>query len=227
MIKEIKTMDNIDLMFYSIDYICKSIISKSDQYMDAPNFFQIFARIITNLGDVSSLIQDVFFMLLVFKCPYICQIEIKKADFKGDEEGYKKRMGFSNPDETFPDFFKNMECYSYLYFSFISQNKKHFPIIKEFLDRMSIATVNYAISAVFKVFLNVLGNQIKESFPEGVEQMTKIAQRMIKETEALNKKSTNTDCKSICINNIYRIKEYMKSINKGEKTDMYQKKNKK
>ena len=71
----------------------------------------------------------------------------------------------------------------------------------------------------FKVFLDVFGNTLEgEGFFEKIKNISEIIKQKL---EASNKKSTNTDTKSINSANIFKIKKHLKNIASKKPTDLY------
>ena len=113
-----------------------------------------------------------------------------------------------------------MECYEYLYFTFLFNNyEKYKPIIVEYIDLINESAVNFAIGNSYKVFLNVFGNTIKDEF---LNKIKSISNKIKKSLDNDSKNSNISNIKSISGSNSYQIKELMKKIDKGKYTDFYE-----
>lgn len=221
---ELTKLRNKDMYIFTLDYICKRLVFKSEKYKDEPKRnFLIFSKMMTLVSVNNSLVADFFIQILCYKCPYVIPAIYNSSHFKDPKE-LKKRLGFSSEDESVVDFMNNMECYSYLYFSFLSMNKKYLPVIQEYLTCLETSSVEYPLSATLKAFLNSLGAYIKEKVTSGQDRTKAIVSKFVKAFEEIkNKKTTQNQVKSLITSNVHFCKTYMKNIMDNKPTEMYMK----
>ena len=99
--------------------------------------------------------------------------------------------------------------------------KKYRPLVIDYLHQIEKINFNLplALGNSFKVFLDVFGNTLEgEGFFEKIKNISEIIKQKL---EASNKKSTNTDTKSINSANIFKIKKHLKNIASKKPTDLY------
>jgi len=173
LLQEIKNAKNEDLYLFAMNYICSRLIDKSDKYRkESKKNFLNFASILTKLSSSNTLLADFFFSIITYKCPYIIPKTYHIADFP-DKHTYFKRLGYSKDGEPVSDWINNMECYSYFYFAFLSQNENYLEIIKDYLNSLQVISIDYPIATSFKVFLNALGAIVKLKIPQGMDMLKK------------------------------------------------------
>jgi len=244
LLSELKKSNQLQLYLFTIDLLIKRLIFKSEKYKNEhKRNYMIFGKFIFELNKLvgSNLISDFFMQLIVYKCPYIALKEINKADYP-DDKTYKKRLGFSNENESMTEFFSNIESYTYLFFAYVfhslrfyssnpnQPNYKHYLsnlllYLEEFLhffDSCESKEIKYPHVVIYKVFLNSLGNEMSKHFPNVNEKLIKVAIKIVKPMEEQKKKlRVTSEIKSLISDNLHFIKTYAKEIKDRKITDMH------
>ena len=221
-LNELKELKNKELYICGCNDLLSLIFKKSLSLLkQSKTKIYLLSKVIYNLK--SSTIINLFFQRIVYICPYIIPIQFTSKDFS-DQKELRLRQGFIEEEEQLTDFNDRMECYEYLYFTFLFNNyEKYKPIIVEYLDIMEESEVNFAISNSYKVFLNVFGNIIKGEF---INKIKTLSNKIRKGLEEEIKKTKISNIKSIGGSNNYKIKDYMKTLEKGKNTDFHEDLNK-
>ena len=221
-LNELKELKNKELYICGCNDLLSLIFKKSLSLLkQSKTKIYLLSKVIYNLK--SSTIINLFFQRIVYICPYIIPIQFTSKDFS-DQKEVRLRQGFIEEEEQLTDFNDRMECYEYLYFTFLFNNyEKYKPIIVEYLDIMEESEVNFAISNSYKVFLNVFGNIIKGEF---INKIKTLSNKIRKGLEEEIKKTKISNIKSIGGSNNYKIKDYMKTLEKGKNTDFHEDLNK-
>ncbi len=221
-LNELKELKNKELYICGCNDLLSLIFKKSLSLLkQSKTKIYLLSKVIFNLK--SSTIINLFFQRIVYICPYIIPIQFTSKDFS-DQKELRLRQGFIEEEEQLTDFNDRMECYEYLYFTFLFNNyEKYKPIIVEYLDIMEESEVNFAISNSYKVFLNVFGNIIKGEF---INKIKTLSNKIRKGLEEEIKKTKISNIKSIGGSNNYKIKDYMKTLEKGKNTDFHEDLNK-
>ena len=221
-LNELKELKNKELYICGCNDLLSLIFKKSLSLLkQSKTKIYLLSKVIYNLK--SSTIINLFFQRIVYICPYIIPIQFTSKDFS-DQKEVRLRQGFIEEEEQLTDFNDRMECYEYLYFTFLFNNyEKYKPIIVEYLDIMEESEVNFAISNSYKVFLNVFGNIIKGEF---INKIKTLSNKIRKGLEEETKKTKISYIKSIGGSNNYKIKDYMKTLEKGKNTDFHEDLNK-
>lgn len=242
---QLKAKKNLELFLFTIDLTFKLLLKRSENYKSEAkkiylNFAVFILELNSNIGD--EIIKDFFISIIMFKCPYLAFKEFKKSDFS-DIKLFRKRQGFASENESMSDWLKNIEAYSYLFFSYIytnlnfcgknsnKKNKNQMEKMKNYLEdflkfyeNCEKEKINYPIMVIFKVFLNTLGKEILRifSFSDGNEKLMKIAKKISVVMEEKKKKSeVSGEMKSIILENLHFIKVYVKQIKEKKLTDMF------
>ena len=220
--EELQEIKNKELYISTCNELLSLLFNKSLSLInESKTKFYLFTKIIYNIN--SSTLINLFFQRIAYYCPYIIPIQYTEKDFP-DKTELRKRQGFIEEGEQFIDFNNRMTCYEYLYFTFLFNNyEKYKPIIVEYLDIMEESEVNFAISNSYKVFLNVFGNIIKGEF---INKIKTLSNKIRKGLEEEIKKTKISNIKSIGGSNNYKIKDYMKTLEKGKNTDFHEDLNK-
>ena len=221
-LNELKELKNKELYICGCNDLLSLIFKKSLSLLrQSKTKIYLLSKVIYNLK--SSTIINLFFQRIVYICPYIIPIQFTSKDFS-DQKELRLRQGFIEEEEQLTDFNDRMECYEYLYFTFLFNNyEKYKPIIVEYLNIMEESEVNFAISNSYKVFLNVFGNIIKGEF---INKIKTLSNKIRKGLEEETKKTKISNIKSIGGSNNYKIKDYMKTLEKGKNTDFHEDLNK-
>lgn len=244
LLSELKKSNQLELYLFTIDLLIKRLIFKSEKYKsEHKRNYLIFGKFIFELNKLvgSNLISDFFMQLIVYKCPYIAFKEINKSDYP-DDKTYKKRLGFSNENESMTEFFSNIESYTYLFFAFIFHtlrfyssnpnhaNYKHYLsnlllYLEDFLhffESCESKEIKYPHIVIYKVFLNCLGNEMNKHIQNVNEKLIKIALKIVKHMEEQKKKTgVTSEIKSLITDNLHFIKTYAKEIKDRKITDMH------
>jgi hypothetical protein len=207
---------------FTLNYLCQKILNKSENYLKDRKLLSVLSKFVFQIKSKHKLLEDFFFMILAYKCPYIIPKVFTKKDFP-EKEVYMKRLGYSDPDEPITTWINNIECYCYLFFGFLSLDDKYISIVKEYLNSMENITVDYPISTAFKSFLNVMGAKVKAKLPDGINVLKKTVKRYIDDLEKLKSTTKSSELKSITSDNIHFIKKYFQNVNTGNSTDYYSK----
>ncbi len=164
MISGIIKSKNKELFIVSIDCLCKMITKKSQSFRsEKKEIYWVLSSMVIQISKQYPIISDFFIQFCVYICPYLIPLTFNKADFP-NENDFKKRSGFTNNKEGVLDFLNNMECYSYLYFSYINQleSTKKQLFLNSFVSNYSDSTlkIDYPQITVFTVFYNMFCNKL-------------------------------------------------------------------
>ena len=217
-LNELKELKNKELYICGCNDLLSLIFKKSLSLLkQSKTKIYLLSKVIYNLK--SSTIINLFFQRIVYICPYIIPIQFTSKDFS-DQKEVRLRQGFIEEEEQLTDFNDRMECYEYLYFTFLFNNyEKYKPIIIEYIDLINESAVNFAIGNSYKVFLNIFGNIIKDEF---INKLKSISSKIKKSLDDDSKNSKVSNIKSISGSNSYQIKELMKKLEKGKNTEFYE-----
>ena len=207
---------------FTINSICQLLIIKCEQYKDDNSMFNYYlAKIISALSSRHTLFKDVFISMMTFKCPYVIPKFFKRQDFNSIEE-YLKAIGMCK-DETFNDFLSHMESYSFLYFSFILQNKNLFYLAKTFWDSINNEEKTvYPMGGVVFSFLNILGEKIRKENPQTYISIIKKFQDHLVKLTAMKNSINDPKLKALkdqIAKSIFQIKDICNTILKNNPTD--------
>jgi hypothetical protein len=207
LLKELYENKKYDLYDFTLNYICQKIINKSENYLKDRKQLLLFSQFIYEIQKKFRLIEDYYLMILAYKCPYVIPKIFSKIDY-ADKDTLMKRLGYSNPEETLSTWITNMECYSYLFFGYMTLHSRHIEVISDYIICLEKLPVDYPLSTAFKVFLNTCAQIYKNRVEGGSSILKKLVGNYVKHLEEMSKKTKSSDLKSIAADNIHFIKKY-------------------
>lgn len=218
-LKEVEAFGKKELYLITIDNFLNLLFSKSHFFVtQLPQKIFNITKVLNLVN--SSTLTNLFFQKICYSCPYVIPVAFSKTDFP-EAAKLKERQGLRE-DEDVNGFNCRMESFEYLYFTFLRLNyKKYRPLVIDYLHQIEKINFNLplALGNSFKVFLDVFGNILEgEGFFQKIKNISEIIKQKL---EASNKKSTNTDTKSINSANIFKIKKHLKNIASKKPTDLY------
>jgi len=222
-LNQLERSNQDDLYIYTIDYICKRIITKAEGYFnDLKINIHRLSKIVAALDQNVTIFGDFFITILTFRCPLVIPKIYKMKECKSQED-YSKKMGFAFVEQNATDHLSDMESHAYLFFGFIQQekNRRYTKYIQFFIENLFTEECIYPMAAVVNGFLDSFGNTFKqnyESFYNGFVNQLPNWQKKMEETK---NKCKSSDIKSKVNTHLHFIKKNLELIKKNTPTTMF------
>ena len=222
-LQKLERANNDDLYIYTIDYICKRIITKTEGYNNDKkiNIYRL-SNLSAILDQSISIFGDFFVSILTYRCPFIIPKIYLKKDFKSEEE-YSKKMGFAYATQTAVEHLSDMEAHAYLFFGFIQndKNKRYSKYVEHFTKSVFTEAPIYPMAAVTNAFLDTFGSSFKQNYSILFEDFSKKISDYLKLLEGVKNNLKSSDIKSKVSTCIHFIKKNLDSIKKNQPTAMF------
>jgi hypothetical protein len=216
-LKEFKDNKKDDLYIFTLDFIYKRLLFKSQGYKneDKVNFFT-FAKLVNKIKENNEIASDYFLQYITYKCPYIIPKIFTKKDYPDSKE-LRKRMGFTNEEESLEELYGNIECYALVYFNYLMMNRNFHPIIEEFLSDLEVTPIEYPMACVVKVYIYLCGALMKEKGQ--FKKLEDVAKKYQETLDKLKSQATSGGTKSYLSANSRFIKKYITNIKNNKRLD--------
>jgi hypothetical protein len=212
-----------DLYLYTVDYICKTLIIKSEGYRtEKKSLIYRLGKVVSVLDQKIPIFGDYFISILTFRCPFVIPKIFSRRECRDDEE-YSKKMGFAYKEQNSTEHLGDMECHSYLFFSFLEldRNKKYSKYVENFLQNLFTESCIYPMAGVVNGFIDAMGQSIRQNYQSLYDQfMIKIVD-YIKLLETAKNGCKSSGIKSRVDTSIHFIKKNILTLKRNQPTEMF------
>jgi len=222
-LNELEKSNQDDLYIYTIDYICKRVITKAEGYSnDLKINIHRLSKIVAALDQNVAIFGDFFISILTFRCPLVIPKIYLMKECKSQEE-YSKKMGFAYVNQNATEHLSDMESHAYLFFGFIQQekNRKYTKYIQFFIENLFTESCIYPMAAVVNGFLDSFGNTFKQNYESFFNGFLTKLPNWIKTMEETKNKCKSSDIKSKVNTHLHFIKKNLDLVKKNSPTTMF------
>ena len=223
-LKDLERNNKDDFYIFSIDYVCKRLITKSEGYNNdsKKNIFRL-SKIVSELDRQISMFGDYFFSIIAFRCPFIIPKIYNKKECKSEDE-YSKKMGFAFAAQNAVEHWSDMESHSYLFFGFLQQanNSSNFSkYVEYFTENLFNEACIYPLAAVVNGFIDSYGTKFKERNCTNFNEFCVKITNYIKLLEGVKNNCKSADIKAKVNTSIHFIKKNIDCVKKNLPTSLF------